>query len=205
MEEHDHHGQALHAALFERLFREHAVAIFRFCLRRTGDPAVAEELRSTVFVEAWRRRDEIDLTTRAALPWLYGVAVNAMRNHGRAHRRREAAVRRLSVRHAEYDATDEIASRIDASDRARATLELLKTLSPGERDVVLLCLARDLSYRAAANALDLPIGTVRSRLSRARARLSALTPQEECAYATPGGSAASTNRSTASSAPATYE
>jgi RNA polymerase sigma-70 factor (ECF subfamily) len=165
--------------LFERLFRDHGTAIFRFCLRRTGDPAIADDHRSTVFVEAWRRRNEVDLTTEEALPWLYGVAANVMRNHLRSHRRGQAAFRRLPLHSAEHDVTDEITSRIDASDQARAALALLKTFSPGERDVVLLCLGRDLSYRAAASALEVPIGTVRSRLSRARARLTALAPTEQ--------------------------
>jgi RNA polymerase sigma factor (sigma-70 family) len=164
--------------LFERLFREHGSAIFRFCLRRTGNPAIADDHRSTVFVEAWRRRGEVDLTTQDALPWLYGVAANVMRNHLRSHRRGQAAFRRLPLVAAEHDDTDEITSRIDASDQARAALALLKDFSPGERDVVLLCLGQDLSYKAAANVLEVPIGTVRSRLSRARARLTALTPVE---------------------------
>jgi RNA polymerase sigma-70 factor (ECF subfamily) len=172
-----HSGEACDAVLFERLFREHGGAILGFCLRRTGDRAAAEEARSAVFFEAWRRRAEVDLTTRAALPWLYGVAVNVMRNHGRSRRRWDAALRRLPMPRAELDPADEIACRVDARDRARAALRLIDALPPGERDVVLLCLAGDLSYRAAADMLGLPIGTIRSRLSRARARLIALTPE----------------------------
>jgi RNA polymerase sigma-70 factor, ECF subfamily len=174
----DAEPEATDAALFDRLFREHGVAIFRFCLRRTGDPVLADDHRSTVFFEAWRRRGEIDLTTRPALPWLYGVAANVIRNDGRAYRRRQAALRRIPIAAIELDTTEDITSRIDASGRAHAALELLGTLPARERDVVLLCLARDLSYEAAADALDLPVGTIRSRLSRARTRLRVLAGDE---------------------------
>jgi RNA polymerase sigma factor (sigma-70 family) len=166
-----HPQHALDTALFEQLFREHSTAIFRFCLRRTGDPVAADDHRSKVFLEAWRRREEVDLATREALPWLYAVAVNVMRNQARSNRRRQAAVLRLPLLDAEQDKTEDIAERIDASERARAALEQVKELSRGEREVVLLCLASEMSYRAAAGALGLPIGTVRSRLSRARTRL----------------------------------
>jgi RNA polymerase sigma-70 factor (ECF subfamily) len=157
---------------FDRLYRRHADPIFRFCLRRTGDWALAEDIRSAVFYEAWRRRADVDLETRAALPWLYGVAANVIRNHARSARRRAAAMRRVPWERAEADLTEDIAERIDASDRASAARDLMSRLPAGEREVVILCLAEDLSYSAAASVLGLPIGTVRSRLSRARARLS---------------------------------
>lgn len=159
---------------FERLYRRHADAVFRFCLRRTGDWTLADDIRSDVFYEAWRRRHDVDLETRAALPWLYGVAANIMRNHARSVRRHDAAMRRVPWDHAEADVTEDIAERLDASERARMARDLVSCLPAGERDVVILCLAEDLTYSAAANVLGLPVGTVRSRLSRARARLSDL-------------------------------
>lgn len=166
--------QPIDAIGFERLFRAHAERIFRFCLSRTGDWALAEDLRSVVFYEAWRRRREVDLDTRAALPWLYGVATNVIRNQRRSLRRQEAALRRLPPPVETFDTADDIAERIDATQRGRVALGLVASLPPGERDVVQLCLTRNWSYRAAAAELGVPIGTVRSRLSRARARLHAL-------------------------------
>lgn len=133
-------------------------------------------MRSAVFYEAWRRRHDVDLATRAALPWLYGVAVNVIRNHHRSVRRREAAVRRLPPPAVEADLAEEVTDRLFASDRAQAAIDLVNQLPPGERDVVVLCLVRDLTYAAAAHELGLPVGTVRSRLSRARLRLSAQAP-----------------------------
>lgn len=160
-----------YAEHFDRLYRRHGDQIFWFCLRRTGDRTTADEIRSAVFYEAWRRRRDVDLTTRAALPWLYGVAVNVIRNHLRSTRRREAAFRRLPPPSAEIDPADEVTDRVYASDRARVIVDLVNRLPPGERDVVVLCLVGDLSYTGAARELGLPVGTVRSRLSRARARL----------------------------------
>jgi RNA polymerase sigma factor (sigma-70 family) len=157
---------------FDALYREHAGRVFGFCLRRTGDRAVADDLCSAVFYEAWRRRHEVDLVTRAALPWLYGVAGNVLRNHARSVRRRNAAVRRLSAPIPEADFAEEVPDRLYARERAAMTVALVNGLPASERAVVVLCLVDELSYSAAASALDLPVGTVRSRLFRARARLS---------------------------------
>jgi RNA polymerase sigma factor (sigma-70 family) len=156
---------------FDRLYRRYGDRILWFSLRRTGDRTTAEEIRSAVFYEAWRRRRDVDLTTRAALPWLYGVATNVIRNHLRATRRREAAFRRLPPPLTEIDPAEEATDRVYASDRARTIVDRVNRLPPGERDVVVLCLVGDLSYTGAARELGLPVGTVRSRLSRARARL----------------------------------
>jgi RNA polymerase sigma factor (sigma-70 family) len=157
---------------FEQLFRRHAAQLQRFFLRRTGDWAASEDLCSMVFCEAWRRRHEVDLETRAPLPWLYGVAANVLRNHVRARRRRDAALIRVPHPVAPADATDDIAERLAVRELARTLAQAISALPPGERDVVALCMTRGYSYRAAASTLGLPVGTIRSRLFRARARLS---------------------------------
>ncbi|HEX8648249.1 MAG TPA: sigma-70 family RNA polymerase sigma factor [Thermoleophilaceae bacterium] len=167
-------GDAGHAAAeadrFTRLYRSHNEQILRYSFRRVGNWAEAEDVRSIVFYEAWRRRAEVDLT-QPALPWLYGVAQNVIRNHMRASRRCEAAIRRLPRTATEPDLAQNIPDRLDASESARRALVLVGRLPPGERDVVLLCLLADRTYEEAASALGVPIGTVRSRLSRARRRL----------------------------------
>jgi RNA polymerase sigma factor (sigma-70 family) len=161
-------------ALFERLFSDHSDAIYRFCLRRARDHELAEDARSTVFVEAWRRRSEIDLIDQAPRPWLYGVARNVLRNQWRSSRRYADALLRVPVPRADLDSVEEIAERADAATHAAAMRSLLSRLSPGERAVVLLCMVHGTSYAAAASELGLPLGTVRSRLFRARGRLNAL-------------------------------
>ena len=79
------------------LFRRHAQAIFVFLVRRTGDRELAEDLTSTVFLEAWRKRRDVRLSGDSALPWLYGVAVNCSRNVGRSLRRHRDALARLAL------------------------------------------------------------------------------------------------------------
>lgn len=161
---------------FERIYREHSDTVLRFCLRRTGDLSRAEDLCAAVFYAAWRRRNEVDLTGRNALPWLYAVATNAIRNERRSLRRAKVALHRLPAAPAEPDATDEVVDRVDASSRSRLALARLKELPQAERDVLVLCVGRDRTYRDAARELHIPIGTVRSRLARARARLDAYDP-----------------------------
>ena len=149
------------------LFRRHAPAIFAFLVRRTGDRELAEDLTSTVFLEAWRKRREVRLSGDSALPWLYGVAVNCARNAGRSMRRHRGALARLTLERP--PAADDAASRQLAD-----VLSLLERLPEEQRDVILACAWTGLSYEEAALALGIPVGTVRSRLSRARAQIGEL-------------------------------
>src|ERR1700733_5133536 len=81
---------------FGELFERHARAVFAFCARRTGDLALAEDLTSVVFLEAWRRRS-VHLGGTSMLPWLLGTANNVVRNQRRSLRRHRAALARLSA------------------------------------------------------------------------------------------------------------
>ena len=155
-----------HAAAGE-LFRRHAQAVFVFLVRRTGDRELAEDLTSTVFLEAWRKRSEVTLQGESALPWLYGVALNCARNARRSLHRHRAALSRLALERPAPGSLEE--------DRElRRVLELLRRLPEDQRDVLVACAWTGLSYEDAACALGIPVGTVRSRLSRARARLTEL-------------------------------
>jgi RNA polymerase sigma factor (sigma-70 family) len=154
---------------FARLYQCHARELFRFCLRRVGNPAGAEEVLATVFLEAWRRRNEVDFTCKPAQPWLYGVARNVLRNQHRAQQRREVTLRNLEYLQQHYadDPSEELARR----QTARALVGSLEALPQAQREVVSLCLFSGRSYEAAAMDLKVPVGTVRSRLSRARLNL----------------------------------
>jgi RNA polymerase sigma factor (sigma-70 family) len=158
---------------FASLFDRHYAALHRFLRARVG-VALADDLASEVFLIAFRRRASYDLGRDDARPWLFGIAVNAVRNHRRAELRRLAAYARA----VDGDRVDGIA----ATDRLDPALaDALLRLSDGDRNVVLLLAWAQLSYEEIAEALGLPIGTVRSRLSRARARLrESLAPVGEC-------------------------
>ncbi|MDX6480730.1 MAG: hypothetical protein QOG85_1240 [Gaiellaceae bacterium] len=155
---------------FGVLFERHARAIYNYCFRRVGDWAMAEDLLSIVFLEAWRRRDK-ELDAGNVLPWLYGIATNVVRNRRRAQRRWTAALSRVPAPRPEPDFAGAADERVDDERQAREGLARLGSLPRREQDVFALCVWMDLSYEEAAAALAVPVGTVRSRLSRARARL----------------------------------
>lgn len=158
---------------FEQLFDRHANAIFTFCLRRTGDRSAAEDLMSATFLHAWRRRADMQPATDGPAPWLYGIAANLIRRHLRSVGRRQAAMARIPAPkdQAEPDPSEEIAARLDGARRVDRTLKALRSLSESDQDLFVLCVWQRLSYEEAAAALGIPVGTVRSRLSRARGRL----------------------------------
>lgn len=161
---------------FGAVFDRYADAIYNYCFRRTGDWSLADDLTGTVFLTAWRRRREVKFTDEGTvLPWLYGVATNVLRNHARGRRRFVQALRRLALEPSRRNAR---AAAEDAAEAQRMhdVLTAVVRLPSGERDVFALCVFADLSYEEAALALELPIGTVRSRLARARRRLRELSP-----------------------------
>jgi RNA polymerase sigma factor (sigma-70 family) len=162
-------GREREREAFDALYRHHADRLYAYCRRRSHDRESAEDACAIVFLEAWRQRAEVDLTRRPAAPWLYGVARNVLHNQHRSHHRRERALG--SLRRVEptqsLDVSEHYALR-QALDEIR---DLLAELPPGQRAVVRLCALHEHSYEAAADALQIPVGTVRSRLARARLRL----------------------------------
>ena len=160
---------------FGTLFERHARTIYNYCFRRVGSWAVAEDLVSIVFLEAWRRVDK-QLPSGKELPWLFGIATNVVRSRRRSERRYAAALRRVSQPGSEPSFADDSDERIDDEKLIGRALVLLGRLPRREQEVFALCSWSGLSYEDAAIALEIPVGTVRSRLSRARARLQELDP-----------------------------
>jgi RNA polymerase sigma-70 factor (ECF subfamily) len=112
------------------------------------------------------------LRADSALPLLYGIATNALRNQRRSLKRAREALGRLPLsRPDEPDFSEETATRLDDEDTMRQLLRVFSRLPRREQDVVALCDWSGLSYEDAAGVLGVPIGTVRSRLSRGRRRL----------------------------------
>jgi RNA polymerase sigma factor (sigma-70 family) len=155
---------------FGEIFRRHARAVFAICYWRTGDAAVAEDVTSVVFLEAWRRRDVVVLEQRSALPWLLGVANHTSRNATRSLRRYSQALKRLDG-HRSLPDDDAVIDRLDAEISLNMVNEVARELNEQEREIVLLVFWSGLSYEAAAVALGVPVGTVRSRVSRTRRKL----------------------------------
>jgi RNA polymerase sigma-70 factor (ECF subfamily) len=162
------------AALFDR----YGDRIHNHCFRHLADWAEAEDATSAVFLEVWRHRRRVRLHDGSALPWLYGVATNVCRNAGRSRRRYLRAMARLPGPAPVPDLADQVTDRLGSEARMRAVLERVRVLPAREREVLALVVWAGLSYEQAAAALGVPVGTVRSRLSRARARLTEETSDE---------------------------
>jgi RNA polymerase sigma-70 factor (ECF subfamily) len=155
------------------LYERHARTIYNFVFRLTGDWSEAEDLTSVVFLEARRRRGA-RVDDGKVLAWLHGVALNVVRNRRRSVRRHRAALARLPVDSAPAPFDADADARLDDARRMRSLLELVARLPRRERDVLVLCAFAGLPYDDAADALRVPVGTIRSRLARARARLAEL-------------------------------
>lgn len=154
------------------LFERHVAAVVRHCHRRTGDWGVAQDLTSAVFFEVVRRPGRVRVYQGSALPWLLATANNLDRNRSRALRRWARTLRRAGATSVDGEQfEDDANARIDRQREFAAARALLDRLTERERDVFLLCEWADLTYEQAAAALGIPIGTVRSRLARARRRL----------------------------------
>ncbi|GGZ16348.1 hypothetical protein GCM10010387_06120 [Streptomyces inusitatus] len=165
-------------AVFRELFAAHASLVYRHAVRTTGDWAVAEDVVSLTFLEAWRLRRKLRDEGDSPRPWLMGIAVNVLRNTTRASRRHRAALGRLPARDTVPDFADELVGRLTDAAQLAAAQRALKRLRRGDREVFTLCVWSGLGYAEAAEALKVPVGTVRSRLSRARVRLRALAAEE---------------------------
>lgn len=156
---------------FAELFDRYARSVYNHAFRLTGDWSTAEDVVSLTFLEAWRLRGRVDVEGGSVRPWLLGVATNVVRNTRRAAGRHAAAIARLPPGTPVSDFADEVASRVDDAELLGAVRLALDTLRRGEREVLALCVWSGFDYASAAEALGIPRGTVRSRLSRARRRL----------------------------------
>jgi RNA polymerase sigma-70 factor (ECF subfamily) len=145
---------------FASIFDRHFDAVHGYARRRLGR-SLAEEIVSETFIRAFDRRASFDHSRADARPRLFGIAANLMRRHWRAERRRLHALGRLETSSSAEPPTEERADLVTA----------LNSLPAREREALLLFALADLSYDDIAEALGLPVGTVRSRLSRARDRI----------------------------------
>ena len=152
---------------FAVLFDRHAVKVHRYAARRIS-PQVADDIVSETFLVAFDKRTTFDLNVVDALPWLLGIATTLLKQHAR----REAVAWKGMVAEIAADvvpdAIELAGARMDAERSVKRIGTALRRLSPGDRDVVLLHAWGDLDYAGISLALGIPVGTVRSRLNRAR-------------------------------------
>jgi RNA polymerase sigma-70 factor (ECF subfamily) len=154
---------------FGLIYDRHAATLLRFLGRRVG-ASVADGLVGELFRIAFERRKTFDPSRANALPWLYGIGSNLLLKHRRGEARRLRANARIAAGH---DAADRRAgaAALDAHLLFPRVADAIEALPDDERETLLLFAWEELPYQSVAEALDLPIGTVRSRLNRARSRL----------------------------------
>lgn len=144
---------------FAVVFERHFDAVHGYVQRRVGRD-LAEEIASETFTRAFDRRDKYDLNRDDAGPWLLGIATNLLRRHWRSEQRRLLAYGRAA---AELRPVDYPPAPV-----AIEIVEALDQLPARDREALLLFAWADLTYQDIAVALEVPVGTVRSRLARAR-------------------------------------
>jgi RNA polymerase sigma factor (sigma-70 family) len=153
---------------FAALFDRHFDAVHRYLERRLGRE-IADELASETFVQALAARERYDPSRESARPWLFGIAANLARHQRRKEGRRSRAYARAAQ--SRVAETVEVDGRIDAASQGPDLTRALSSLAEPDREALLLYAWADFSYEEVGAALDIPVGTVKSRISRARARV----------------------------------
>jgi RNA polymerase sigma-70 factor (ECF subfamily) len=154
------------AGAFAGVFDRHWLAIHRWCVSRAG-PA-GEDLAAETFRVAFDERARFDPRYDDARPWLYGIATNLLRHHFRREGRRGELPAALGD-----DFTDDALGRVEARALGPALAAALRDIPSLDRDALLLHVWAELTYTEIARATSIPVGTVRSRIHRARTRLRA--------------------------------
>jgi RNA polymerase sigma-70 factor (ECF subfamily) len=156
--------------IFALLFRRHAGSIKRYIARRIG-PQDAEDVLADTFLEAFRQRHRYDNSRADARPWLYGIATNRLGRFRRTELKQLRALERTGSDPVTAAFTERSDARVGAGVVSRRLAGMLGRLPAGQRDALLLIAWADLTYDEVADALGVPLGTVRSRISRARSAL----------------------------------
>jgi RNA polymerase sigma-70 factor (ECF subfamily) len=155
---------------FAGLYDRHAAHIHRYVTRRLGSQ-VADDVVGETFLSAFRRRRRYDLSRPDAGPWLYGIAANLIGKHRRAEVRLLRALARTGADPVAESYADRVDAQVSAAAAQRDLARALASLAAGDREVLLLIAWAELAYDEIAAALGIPVGTVRSRLHRARRKV----------------------------------
>jgi RNA polymerase sigma factor (sigma-70 family) len=155
---------------FEVLVHRHGAAITRYATRRLGADA-AEDVAAETFLVAFRQRASYTGDGRDCLPWLYGIATRLCHRYWRSETRQLRALARTGADPVIEPFTDQVDAQVTASAVKPRLAEALSRLPKAQRDALLLLTWADLTYQQIATATGVQLGTVQSRISRARRRL----------------------------------
>jgi RNA polymerase sigma factor (sigma-70 family) len=155
---------------FATLYDRYAAQLYRYAYQRIGVQS-AEDVVADTFLAAFQQREWYDPSRADVRPWLFGILTRKLARHYRAEKARYRALAR-SIPETVQDGPDEqIAARVTAGAVRGPLAAAIRRLSEGDRNVLLLVAWCDFSYDEVAAALDIPLGTVRSRLHRARRKV----------------------------------
>ncbi len=155
---------------FTSIVERHGEALHRYFSKRAPHSAL-DDLVSDTFLTAFRSRQNYDLSYLDARPWLFGIATNVLRHHRRSEGRRIARMGRRRAEEPEQDRTEDIESSVAAYAEVDKMRWALDQIDERYRDVLMLVAGPGLTYEEMARALGIPVGTVRSRMSRGRTQL----------------------------------
>jgi RNA polymerase sigma factor (sigma-70 family) len=154
---------------FGMIFDRHAGEILRYGHARLG-PDLAQDVLAETFLAAFSRRSHYDGSRADARPWLYGIAIRQIGRHRRAEQRASRALARVPAETVTGDFGDRSADRVTAQQLRPSLAAVLSGLPRQDRELLLLIAWAGLSYEESAQALGVPVSTVRSRLHRIRAK-----------------------------------
>jgi RNA polymerase sigma-70 factor (ECF subfamily) len=152
-------------ARFSEIYRQHSLKIFRFALHMSGSGAVAEEVTQETFLTLIHRPNAFDPARGNMAAFLFGVARNLVQRHLKSERRFEPVEEEESD---SFASGEDILGDLTRREDIQAVQDAVLALPPKYREVVVLCDLQEMSYEAAAVLLECVVGTVRSRLHRAR-------------------------------------
>ncbi|NUW35066.1 RNA polymerase sigma factor [Nonomuraea sp. SMC257] len=155
---------------FSMIFDRYFPVIHRYVAARLG-PGPADDVAAETFLAAFDQRHRYDLAFDDARAWLYGIATNLIGRHRRSEIRLYRALSRAAGPDDVASHDDRVVERVSAERLSPELARGLAALSKGDRDALLLVACAQLSYAEVARALNIPIGTVGSRINRARRRL----------------------------------
>jgi RNA polymerase sigma-70 factor (ECF subfamily) len=162
---------------FASLFSRHRDRVFMHSLRLVRTPFEAEDVTAMVFLEAWRCRSRVRLVNDSMLGWLLITATNVARNKIRSTLRYERLLRKLPQSQEVPDHSDWVAETVDEDRRSQRLHQAYRSLGRRDQEIIALCVLEDMSTAEVSELLDIPPGTVKSRLSRAKQKLSQLLNQ----------------------------
>ena len=155
---------------FAALYDRHAAQLYRYAYQRVG-AQTAEDAVADTFLAAFQQRESYDQDRADARPWLFGILTRKLARHHRTEQARYRALARSAAETVQDGPAERVAERVTAGTVRAPLAKALRKLSDGDRDVLLLIAWCDFSYDEVAVALGIPVGTVRSRLNRARRKV----------------------------------